>query len=285
MTKKLLIFSSILLFVLTLGLVGCNRPADDETPDNTPTTKSASAYGIVHKAYVGKATVNVDNNKVKSVSYDEAFLPHTWANIKVELKEGESLPDDVLAHVKGEETMHYAKYISIDGKLFTGSVREADLTLDDKAYSAQVIKYSNEEIPDLFVYLYNSDANCEWYFNAAKNSKIFICDASGKKLETYPSNNEYGWFKSEGKYWNDKESYPLGWKGNLEQLGNYLTGKELTEMDESKFVRDETGTEENGYTYNYWTINGVKTKVTMVDVYDYYKIAQKAYSKAIKNSK
>ena len=285
MNKKLLIFFSILLCSLTFCLFGCNRSKDPENPGNTQTNQSATAYGIVHKAYVGKATVNVEGKKVKSVSYDEAFLPHTWANIKYELKDGETLASDVLEHVKGDEKMYYAKYISIDGKLFTGSVRETDLTLDDKAYSAQVIKYTSKDIPDLFVYLYNSDANCEWYFNAAKNKKIFICDAEGKKLETYPSNNEYGWFKSEGKYWNDKDSYPLGWKGNLEQLADYLMGKELTELDESKFVKDETGVEENGYTYNYWTINGVKTKVTMVDVYDYYKIAQKAYAKAIKNVK
>ena len=46
-----------------------------------------------------------------------------------------------------------------------------------------------------------------------------------------------------------------------------------------------TFTEENGYNYQYWTIDGVKTKVTMTDAYQYYKLAYLAFSKAKTSSK
>ena len=66
---------------------------------------------------------------------------------------------------------------------------------------------------------------------------------------------------------------------------DYLKGKSLSNLDESKFVKDTEGKEENGYNYQYWTIDGVKTKVTMTDAYQYYKLAYNAYNKAKTSSK
>ena len=287
--KKKLYFLPILVLLLSLFLFGCmnNDNNDGGNNNDKPTTTEGegTAYGLVNKAYVGKATVKIKNDKVVDVIYDEAFLPHTWANIDYKMEEGSQLADDVLMYTKEDMNSFYAKYISIDGQVFTGVVRENDLVLDSTTYTAQVVNYSNEKIPDLFAYLYNSDANCEWYFNAVKNGKVFICDKDGKKLETYPSLNTYGWLKSEGKYWNASEDSPLGWKGNIDNMVSYLKDKVLTNLDESKFVKDTEGTEENGYKYQYWTIDGVKTKVTMTDAYQYYKLAYSAYNKAKANVK
>jgi len=281
---KKLYFLPILLLLLSFCLFGCNKKDDDVNP---PTTKEGEgvAYGLVNKQYVGMAKVKIKDNKVTDVNYDEAFLPHTWANIKYTMEEGTEMPTDILKYTKEETDSFYAKYISIDGQVFTGEIRESDLVLDNVTYVAQVVKYSNEKIPDLFAYLYNSDTNCEWYFNAVKNGKVFICDKDGNKLDTYESLNTYGWFKSEGKYWTPSENSPLGWKGNINNMIDYLKGKALENLDESKFVKDTEGTEENGYTYQYWTIDGVKTKVTMTDAYQYYKLAYNAYNKAKTNSK
>ena len=268
-----------LLFILTFTLFGCGNKDNNDNQANE--NGEGTSYGLVNKAYVGMANVKVKNKKVESVTYDEAFLPSSWANIDVVLEEGKDLPEDVLLHSKETENHYYAKYISIDGKLFTGSLRESDLVLDNTTYSAQVIKYSNEQIPDLFSYLYNSDANCEWYYNAVKANKVFICDKEGKKLETYPSLHKYGWFKSEGKYWNASEDSPLGWKGNIEGLMDYLKGKELKSLDSTKFVKNNEGMDKDGYNYKYWSIDGVQTKVTMTDIYAYYKLAYSAYTKAM----
>lgn len=274
-----------ILFIMLFTLVGCNNTDDNINGDQTNFDGEGTSYGLVNKSYIGMANVKVKNKKVESVTYDEAFLPTSWANINVTVEEGKDLPDDVILHSKDGKDNYYAKYISIDNQLFTGTLRESDLVLDDTIYSTQVVKYSNEKIPDLFSYLYNSDSNCEWYYNAVKNNKVFICDKDGKKLETYPSLHEYGWFKSEGKYWNATEGSPLGWKGNIDNLVDYLKGKELTSLDSTKFQKDSEGVEENGYNYKYWTIDGVKTKVTMTDVYAYYKLAHSAYMKAMNTSK
>ena len=281
---KKLYFLPILLLLLSFCLIGCNNTDDDVTP---PTTKEGEgvAYGLVNKQYVGMAKVKIKDDKVTDVTYDEAFLPHTWAKIEYKMEEGSEMSEDVLKHTKDETDTFYAKYIYIDGQVFTGEIRESDLTLDNVTYVAQVVKYSNEKIPDLFAYLYNSDTNCEWYFNAVKNGKVFICDKDGKKLETYKSLNTYGWLKSEGKYWTPSESSPLGWKGNINNMIDYLKGKALNNLDESKFVKDTEGKEENGYNYQYWTIDGVKTKVTMTDAYQYYKLAYNAYNKAKTSAK
>lgn len=280
MSKKIINILSVLMIVFFLSLVGCKK-----TPENTNPDAEGTAYGIVHNGYVGMAKVRIKDNKVVDVEYDEAFLPHTWANVNYEMKEGETLPEDILMYTNNNVNKYYAKYLSIDGKLFTGTVREGDLVLDNNTYSNQTIKYSSDTIPDLFAYLYNSDENCKWYYEAVKAGKVFISDKDGKKLETYTSTNTYGWLKSEGKYWNDKETYPLGWKGNLNALKDYLMGKELTSLDKTKFEKSSEGVEKDGYTYYYWTIDGVVTGVTMVDVYQYYTLAARAYDKAKANMK
>lgn len=272
MNKK---YFGLILLMMLLCLVGCKANDTD-----MPKEKEASAYGIVNKAYVGKATVKIKNDKIVDVTYDEAFLPQTWANVNYTLEEEKELPDDLVNYVKDEESSYYAKYISINDTVFTGTIRESDLVLDNTTYIAQTINYANDKIPDLFAYLYNSDANCQWYFEAVKNGKVFICDKDGKKIDTYESLNIYGWLKSEGKYWNASEDSPLGWKGNIDAMVEYLKDKSLTNLDSSKFVKDTDGEEKDGYNYKYWTIDGVKTKVTMTDIYAYYKLAYNAYEKA-----
>lgn len=272
MNKK---YFGLILLMMLLCFVGCKVNDTDMSKE-----KEASAYGIVNKAYVEKATVKIKNDKIVDVTYDEAFLPQTWANVNYTLEEEKELPDDLLQYVKDEESSYYAKYISINDTVFIGTIRENDLVLDNTTYIAQTINYANDKIPDLFAYLYNSDNNCQWYFEAVKNGKVFICDKDGKKIDTYESMNIYGWLKSEGKYWNASEDSPLGWKGNIDAMVDYLKDKSLTNLDSSKFVKDTDGEEKDGYNYKYWTIDGVKTKVTMTDIYAYYKLAYNAYEKA-----
>ncbi len=284
MFKKKLCFLPI-LFLLLVCLVGCNNTDDNINDNPSEKTGEATAYGIVHKGYIGKATVKIKDNKVVDVEIDEAFLPHNWANVDYTLEECSALPEDLLHHTKDDTSSFFAKYLSIDGQMFTGNIRENDLVLDNTTYSSQVVNYGNDKIPDLFSYLYNSDKNGEWYYNAVKSGKVFISDKEGKKLDTYQSLHAAGWLKSEGNYWPATKDSPLGWKGNIDALENYLKGKELKDLDSSKFVKDTEGVEKDGYNYKYWTIDGTKTMVTMTDVYAYYKLAYAAYTKAKANVK
>ena len=277
-------FLMVILLLLPFCLVGCNNTDD---PIDPPTEKEGmgTSYGLVNKTYVGKATVKVKDNKIVDVTYDEAFLPNTWGSINYTKEEGNEMPGDLLHHQKDEMNNYYAKYISINGQIFTGTIREKDLVLDEYTYVNQIVNYSSETIPDLFEHIYKSEENAKWYYEAVEKGKAFVCDKDGKKNETYQSLHTMGMFKSEGKYWQSSTDSPLGWKGNIDAMIDYLKGKTLTDLDSSKFMRDETGEDKDGYNYKYWTIDGTKTKVTMTDIYNYYKLAYKAYDKAIQGTK
>lgn len=286
MLKRKMFFLPVLL-LFALCLFGCNntdKPVDDPNKPNDKEYTGVS-YGLVNRTYVGKATVKVKNDKIVDVIYDEAFLPNTWGSIDYTPEEGKELPENLINHTKDDLNAYYAKYISIDGQVFTGSIRESDLVLDEYTYVNQVVNYKSDKIDDLFKYLYASEENAKWYYNAVEKGKAFICDKDGKKIDSYQSLHTAGMFKSEGKYWPSSSDSPLGWKGNIDAMVEYLKGKTLTDLDMSKFTRDETGVDKEGYNYKYWTIDGVQTKVTMSDIYNYYKLAYKAYSKAKTSAK
>lgn len=277
-------FLIVILLLFTFCLFGCNNTDD---PIDPPAEKEGigTSYGLVNKTYVGKATVKIKNDKIVDVTYDEAFLPNTWGSINYVHEEGKTTPEDLLHHQKDETNKYFAKYISINGQVFTGTIREQDLVLDEYTYVNQIVNYSSETIPDLFQHLYKSEENAQWYFEAVSKGKAFVCDKDGKKNETYQTLHTEGMLKSEGKYWPSSSDSPLGWKGNITGLVDYLKGKTLTDLDSSKFIRDETGEDKDGYNYKYWTIDGVKTKVTMTDIYNYYKLAYKAFDMAKKSAK
>ena len=151
MFKRKMLLIPIFVFLFTC-LVGCNNT---DKPIDNPKDKvgTATSYGLVNKTYVGAATVKVKNDKIEDVTYDEAFLPNTWAALNYTHEEGKELPDEVLHHLKNDQSSYYAKYISIDGQVFTGEVRTSDLVLDNVTYTTQVIKYSSDKVPDLHIYL------------------------------------------------------------------------------------------------------------------------------------
>ena len=98
MKKKLFLLPIILLF-LAFTLLGCNNKDDNVNPPTSKETEGV-AYGLVNKQYVGMAKVKVKDNKVVDVTYDEAFLPQTWAKLDYKIEEGTEISSDVLKHTK-----------------------------------------------------------------------------------------------------------------------------------------------------------------------------------------
>ena len=100
MFKRKMLLIPILVFLLTC-LVGCNNT---DKPIDNPQDKvgTATSYGLVNKTYVGAATVKIKNDKIEDVTYDEAFLPNTWAALNYTHEEGKELPDEVLHHLKND---------------------------------------------------------------------------------------------------------------------------------------------------------------------------------------
>lgn len=52
---------------------------------------SGTGYGIVHKDYVGVASIKVKDEKVTSLSFEEVYLPENWAQVSDSIDEKEGI--------------------------------------------------------------------------------------------------------------------------------------------------------------------------------------------------
>ena len=232
---------------------------------NRDIVRSSEAYGTVHKSYLGKASISVKKGVVSAASLDETFYPATFGNVTsltnaatTELVEG------TITDHGSDATAKIAKYLTIGGKTFVGSIVN------------KVIKYTikvGEVETDSVSYV---NANAAWYWNAVAAHDIKVTNATGVAVVNQPYNTASGHFKSEGKYWNNATKYPLGWKGNMEKIASWLIGKDLSELgDMSKSVVA------NDKDLKTWTVDGVDTGATLTDFKDYVNLARNAFRNAL----
>lgn len=225
------------------------------------TEKTGVAYGFTYKDYIAVATLKVENEEVTSATFDEYFLPSTWAKVKTQET---NVPDDVV--VSGNNW--YGKFIVIGDKNFTGSLRAEPLVIDSVTYSNQSVKYSSTGIDDLFVWLRASEANMKWYAEAIEANKAFVAKSDFTK-STYEtaglvdSSNKLAFKKSLTNYWN-------GWASNMEEIAKAIKGTKMG-------VAASNITQKDGK----WVIGDVQSGATNVSLKEYYAVAQKAYDKAI----
>lgn len=254
MLKKLFLSLVVLLAVFSFAACGSKE-------------KEAKGYGIVHKDYVGVATMKVKDGEVTALSFEEYYLPYSWAAI--EKPAGDTLPADVLE----VGTKYYAKYIKIGDQLLTGEVRKDDLVIDGVTYSNEKVRYSNEEIGDLYLWLKGNEANCKWYVEQLEADAAYIAKQDGSKATyTVTGNAKGGFAKSTTGYWPADSGKGLGWAKNMEEIADILIG---TKMDATK---DELvkGTD------NFWYVKGAVSGATVTDFKDYYEVARRAYVTATK---
>jgi hypothetical protein len=259
--KKFITLFIITTFVLVLSACG------KKTPDNTE--KEGVAYGITHTDYVGVATVKVKAEQVTDASFNEYYLPNTWAKLKT--VEAEEVPADVVA----DGATWYGKYLVIGDRHFTGELRDEPLKIGEKTYTKQTVKYSAEDIDDLYVWLTEKEENRKWYVEelVAGNAYVATSDFEKSELEAdapVTSEGELGFTKLETNYWHG-ENFPLGWQGNMAEIVKAIKG---TKMNAT------VDTIEKGED-NKWRIDGVVSGATLADFKDYYLLAQTAYNKAL----
>jgi hypothetical protein len=251
--KKL--FVLLLSLILTITLFACGE-VEEET---VPTETTGVGYGLVHSHYVGivELTVGIDGN-VTEASIEEYFLPYSAA--KVVIADPLDLPVDVLSVTGSRGTSYYAKYFSVDGVLFEGTV--------DGEAPAQSITYSANGIPDIEVWV-ETEANAKIYIDAVDAGLVFIANADGTEsaYEMADASAKVNMRKSETSYWSGS-SYPLGWAGNINALIAALIGTNVGE-DVSALAKNEGG---------YWVVGDIVTGATMTDFADYYLVAQRAYT-------
>lgn len=217
-------------------------------------------YGLVHGHYVGVIDLTIDSNGyVIDIHVEEYFLPYSAA--KVVIADPNDLPDDILSVTNSRGTTYYAKYFSVDGILFTGTV------IGDIFY--QTIKYSAIDIEDI-EYWVQTEENAKRYVEAVDANLVFIANQDGTRsnYEMADASAKVSMRKSETPYWSGA-FYPLGWAGNILAFETAVTGTKL-DASLNSIIRDSnTG---------YWSIGDLVTGSTLTDFIDYYRLAQRAYS-------
>ena len=235
MNKKFFnLFLALLLFVSLL--TGC------KTKDTTEYT--AYAYGIVYNNYVAKATVTIQDNKVKKIMIDEALLPSEWAITDYD-KEHD--------YIVTNNNQKYLKNIKI------GDIVLSYKTINDR------VTYGNDTIDSLDLYL-ATEKNAKWYYEALSNNKITIVDDTNNIITDLKfATNKL--FKSVATYW-PKDENTLGWRENISEL---IKGMEETNLSV------EPKKDSNGKV----VFENVTTKATLVGYMEYYKLAKVAYVNAL----
>ena len=225
--------------------------------------RTATGYGLVHGHYVGVVDVTLANNgNVVDINVDEYFLPYSAA--KVVVADPLDLPADVLSVTGSRGTSYYAKFFSVDGILFTGTVLGEG--------TAQSIKYSADDIEDIEVWV-QTEANAKRYVEAVDANLVFIANEDGtpSTYEMSDASAKVSMKKSESPYWSGA-SYPLGWAGNMAAFETAVTGTKLNADLETIVKNSETG---------FWSIGDIVTGATMTDFKDYYQVSQRAYTNAL----
>lgn len=193
--KKIMsiLLSSAMLLSLLCSCTGDTEPTPGPDADPTPTAPvvegkdlSGSGEFYVFQNFVLHMTMTTDKDGVVTeFDFDQAYPAFSWARVAVTEEEKETPPKDVL--VGGisltsptREVMAFSKYVSIDGKVFEGTLREeGDPWLEFN--SEQTVKYASldGEIEDLTQWMSESQENMAQYFGWAQNRAMFPCLEDG----------------------------------------------------------------------------------------------------------
>ena len=245
--KKVL--SLFVALVAVLSLAACGKKES-----------TAKGYGLVHKDYVGIAEITVDKKGVvTALTFEEVYFPTHWAGLAA--TEGVDAGLFVTYTTSKGKEANVAKYVVVDGKLFTGEVNGTD------------VKYVADGIADLKAACTNDEATAKWYAEALLAGKAFAANADGSKAAfEITADKEGGFKKSTTGYWTVEEP-KLGWKGNMAALSEALVGTSMGFAD-ADLVKDADT--------KLWSFGGTVTKATLTDAKDYVAVAQKAYNTATK---
>lgn len=244
--KKLRIILFVFSLLLCVGFVtGCKKSVE----------KTGKGYGIVHKDYVGIAEIKIKDEKVTALTFEEVYLPSTWAKItNVEGVEKDLYISTTDSH---NATVNLAKYIMVGDKKFTGE-------LVDNA-----VIYKADGIDDLKTWIDASENNAKWYAEELLNGNVAVTNNNFVKQETiaFSGSTKEQLKKSTSNYW-PAGGNGLGWKANMDALTNALVGSKMN-FDEAKIVLEGT-----------WKFDQVTSQATLKDGLDYYKVAKRAYNNA-----
>ncbi len=256
--KKTLVLSSVAL--LACGLMS-------SCGDSTAEPVACSAYGVVNGgACVAEVKLTVADKLIKTISINETYTPVTWTELSAtEAETVENISVEVTSW-SGTKTINYAKYVKVDGVVYTGEKLDAAADGQYVKYMAGTVSLM-EKIKD----------NSEWYWNCvvdAANKITVASNAEGTAVSDHVYFAQKAFKADENSTYWPQTATALGWKGNIAAIEAYLVGKDPSKI--ASFVKaTEAGEDEK----KYFMDGTVSTGATINATDAYLQLAKAAFAK------
>ena len=276
--KKILGLSTLALAGV-LAFTGCSCGKDE--------TVTATSYGLVHKTYLGVATVTHTGTDVTEVVFDEVMLPNTWATIDngAPKKMGAKVGSLTTAAVEADLSGTAVKYIKIGNRVFEafgtttlGGTTVTDYrtgTFSNGTFTRDGATSTDSKIDSLYSYI-QTEVGAKWYHDEMKAGNYELLNATGTSLGlTYEGGKAAAATKSTNGYGSAK----FVWADQMKTMADYLVENDnLDTLDVYAFTKTYEDTEA-GKKYFATSDTDVVTGATLTDFYDYMNLAQAAYRK------
>lgn len=246
-----------------IGLVGCGGQEEPVAPTGFAPNQTVEAYGYTHGGYVGRAIVSTDAEGNISAEIDEAFLPHTLA--QVDFEAAEWTEENTVTFIQRGEVNRVAKWISYDGTDYVGATVGGAMIYvvadenGEPSVGADQERFSGQDLEQMIIR--NQGTMAAYYDNILDGGFAVYTEFGGtpQVVET----TSYGSLTKDGsEYWN----FGLGWQGNIDAIeeaaAQFGTGYSLDEMSRG----DD----------NFWMLADATTGATASDFVDYFNLIQNA---------
>ena len=229
----------------------------------TVETKTGIGYGLVHAHYVGVAELTTEDGVVTEASFEEYFLPYSWAKVTATEGSDDTVAVKSTSRTGAQVTTVFAQRVKVGDRIFTIEVTGAEW--------AQTFKYTSTGIADIDAWV-AEEANAKWYVEQIKANAYGFVNASGAAITSFvlaDSSAKVAMNKSDSGYWT-VASPGLGWSGNMDAIVDLLVGSTM-DFDPADFTK---GTDAPLV----WRNGDITTGATVTDFKDYLSLALRAFA-------
>lgn len=255
--RNLIVAVSILLLA---ALVGCASGSDEAAVGGFAPNQESVAYAYTHGGYVGRAVVTTDAEGNLSAELNEAFLPHTLAEVDIESADWNE--ENTATYISREEPVYVARHISYDGTNYVG------VTVGPAMIYVQADDSGNPDLgvrsgQDLEQIIIDNQATMANYYDVIEAGGFQVFTEFGGSPIAVTASSYGGLTKADGGYWAFGE---LGWQGNMDAIEGFVAENGAAGQI-SDMVRGDD---------NFWSVADATSGATASDFPDYFGLVQAA---------